>query len=68
LIVDGETGWLVDPDPEALATALAQCLSDLHTLEQAGMWARQRALAHFGAERFAAQLQTALQLNDPGEG
>ena len=68
LIVDGETGWLVDPDPEALATALAQCLSDLHTLEQAGMWARQRALAHFGAERFAAQLQTALRLNDPGEG
>jgi glycosyltransferase involved in cell wall biosynthesis len=68
LIVDGETGWLVDPAPEALAACLAQCLADRHTLELAGERARQRALAAFGPERFAAQLQTALQLNDHGKG
>jgi len=68
LIVDGETGWLVDPDPEALAACLAPCLADRQRLEQAGERARLRALADFGPERFAAQLQAALQLNDPGEG
>lgn len=67
LIVDGESGWLIDPDPEALAACLARCLADPEALERAGQRARQRALAHFGPERFAGQLLTALQLSDHGE-
>lgn len=67
LIVDGETGWLIDPDPEALAACLAQCLADPRILAEAGERARRRALAGFGPERFAAQLRAALQLNEPGE-
>jgi glycosyltransferase involved in cell wall biosynthesis len=67
LIVDGETGWLVDPDPEALAACLAQGLADRGSLERAGDRARQRALADFGPERFATQLRAALQLSDRWE-
>jgi len=67
LIVDGETGWLVDPEPEALAEALAMALADPESLHQAGLRARQRALAGFGRERFARELLAALQLAEGEE-
>lgn len=65
LIVDGETGWLIDPDPEALADCLADCLNRPQALALAGQRARRRALTAFGRERFADDLLAALQ---PGAG
>ena len=68
LIVDGTTGWLVDPDPEALANCLAEALADPENLSRSGERARQRALACFGKDRFSDSLLAALQLQAPGEG
>jgi phosphatidylinositol alpha-1,6-mannosyltransferase len=61
LIVDGETGWLVEPDPRALAETLAVAVSHPPTLAKRGAQARQRAQAHFGWDRFTTDLWTALR-------
>ena len=68
LIVDGTTGWLIDPDPEALANGLEVALADPATLSRCGERARQRALACFGKDRFTESLVAALQLQALGEG
>jgi phosphatidylinositol alpha-1,6-mannosyltransferase len=60
LIVEGRTGWLIDPDPKALADCLEAVLADPEGLAEAGEQARQRALASFGAERFKAALLRAI--------
>lgn len=60
LIVDGETGWLIPPTPTALAELLASVLDQPHTLAPMGLRARQRAEAHFGQDRFAAELRQAI--------
>ena len=67
LIVDGHTGWLIDPDPAALASCLATVLGDPDTLSRSGERARQRALAYFARDRFSDSLWAALQLNAAGE-
>jgi len=67
LIVDGTTGWLIDPDPEALANGLEAALADPETLSRSGERARQRALACFGKDRFTESLVAALQLKPPGD-
>lgn len=67
LIVDGETGWLIEPDPAALANRLASALAQPETLARMGARARERAAAHFGPGRFAAELLTALRLPAGGE-
>jgi phosphatidylinositol alpha-1,6-mannosyltransferase len=67
LIVDHTTGWLIDPDPEALANCLTGVFADPETLSRCGERARQRALACFGKDRFSDSLLAALQLQAPGE-
>ena len=61
-IVDGKTGWLIEPDPEALANCLEAALADPETLSRSGERARQRALTCFGKDRFTESLLAALQL------
>ena len=68
LIIDGETGWLIDPDPRALANLLASALAHPQTLARMGARARKRAEAHFGQGRFTAHLLRALRLEAGGEG
>jgi glycosyltransferase involved in cell wall biosynthesis len=60
LIIDGETGWLIDPNPAALAELLAKVLSHPQTLAPMGARARRRAEAHFGRNRFVAELRQAI--------
>lgn len=60
LIIDGETGWLIDPNPAALAELLAKVLSQPQTLAPMGARARRRAEAHFGRNRFVAELRQAI--------
>jgi glycosyltransferase involved in cell wall biosynthesis len=60
LILDGETGWLIEPDPAALAELLAAVLARPHTLASTGARARARAEAHFDLERFASELRRAI--------
>ncbi|MFW6731803.1 MAG: glycosyltransferase [Synechococcus sp.] len=54
LVQHGLTGWLVDPDPDAIAAALAEALADPDSLVRRGGAARRRALQHFGRDRFTA--------------
>lgn len=68
VIVDGETGWLIDPEAEALADCLAACLNQPQALALAGQRARRRALAEFGRERFADDLLAALEPGAAREG
>jgi glycosyltransferase involved in cell wall biosynthesis len=53
-VVDGETGWLVDPDPPAVADRLAAVLADLERARAMGAAGRRRVLALFTPERRAA--------------
>jgi glycosyltransferase involved in cell wall biosynthesis len=51
VVVDGETGWLVPPrDPDAIAAALREALSDPALLRARGEQGRQRLQAHFTAQ------------------
>jgi glycosyltransferase involved in cell wall biosynthesis len=53
-VVDGETGLLVPAeDPDALATALARCLTDVSLRERMGKAGRERVAASFSAEHHA---------------
>jgi glycosyltransferase involved in cell wall biosynthesis len=53
LVVDGETGLLVEPgDPEGLAAALCGLLADPELRRRMGDAGRVRAEQHFGLDRF----------------
>ena len=53
IVVDGETGLLVDEDPEALAAGWHALLSDPDRRRTLGAAARKRAETLFTPERFA---------------
>jgi len=60
LILDGETGWLIDPNPNDLAALLLQLEREPTQLDIAGQRARQRALEHFSAACFDRSLSAAI--------
>ena len=61
-IVDGETGWLIPPEENALRATLSNLLRDPQEIQRRGELARSRALKHFGRERFDQSLHHALEL------
>lgn len=61
LIVDGSTGWLIEPDPSELAELLLRLAHKPEDLLAAGEQAQQRALAHFSQASFDQALAGALQ-------
>ena len=68
LIRDGETGWLIDPDPHALADLLLQLAREPARLGIAGQRARHRAVDHFSAACFDRSLAAAINADRLGEG
>jgi glycosyltransferase involved in cell wall biosynthesis len=57
VMVDGNTGWLVPPgDPNALAAAMVELLTDPIRAASMAEAARARVVASFGAEQQAEQL------------
>jgi len=60
IIVDGETGFLVDGTPEALAVALERLLGNGATARRMGASGRERLLQRFGVERFRAGVEEAV--------
>ena len=57
IIIDGETGLLVEPrNPEALATALMTLFDQPEEAASLGRTGRQRALSEFGPRRYAAEV------------
>jgi glycosyltransferase involved in cell wall biosynthesis len=56
-VVDGETGWLVDPTPEAVAAALEATLRDRPRARQLGEAGRHRVEALFTPARRAALVE-----------
>ncbi|MGD1873868.1 MAG: glycosyltransferase family 4 protein [Mastigocoleus sp.] len=61
-VVDGETGFLVDPfSVEELATAIMKLLNDPQLCQRLAKTGRKRALEEFSWERSAQQLQTLIQ-------
>jgi len=57
-VVDGKTGYLVDPeDPEAIAAAIVRLLENRPLREQMGEFGRERAIAEFDWSRCAVKLQ-----------
>ena len=61
LVADGETGCLVDADPEALAAALARLARDPALRERLGAAARAHAAAEFALPRAGERLEALLQ-------
>ena len=61
LIVDGSTGWLIEPDPSELAELLLRLADQPEDLVAAGEQAQQRALVHFSQYSFDQALAGALQ-------
>jgi starch synthase len=53
-VADGDTGLLVDDDPEAVARALAEVLGDPPRARAMGAAGRRRAEQEFSAERAVA--------------
>jgi glycogen synthase len=54
VVVDGETGWLVEPgDPAVLGRALGRALADPERARRMGEAGRRRVEAHFSWERIA---------------
>lgn len=62
LIVDGETGWLIDPEADQLAGLLDRLAADPDRVARAGEQARRRAIERFSAACFDRALARALQL------
>jgi glycosyltransferase involved in cell wall biosynthesis len=57
IVVHGETGMLVPVfDPAAIAAALVDLQADAHRRQALGQAGRLRAESHFGAERYAADV------------
>ena len=50
ILKDGETGWLCEPAPDALASLLDSVLSDESRARRVGRGARQFVLEHYDAE------------------
>ena len=61
LIVDGSTGWLIQPDPNELTELLMQLAEHPQDLVAAGEQAQQRALTHFSQASFDQALAGALR-------
>ena len=61
IVVDGETGLLVDEDPGALASAWQLLLDDGPRRAKLGQAARRRAEAHFDRSGFAQSLEVFYQ-------
>ena len=59
LIVDGENGWLIDPDPADLAKLLVRLANQPEHLAEAGRRAHQRALNAFSRSSFDQALTRA---------
>jgi phosphatidylinositol alpha-1,6-mannosyltransferase len=62
LIVDGENGWLIEPNASHLAELLLELAANPQRLASAGAAAQARALASFSRSNFQAQLQGSLSL------
>ena len=57
IVVDGETGWLVEPAPDAVAATLEAALRDRGRARQLGAAGRRRVEAHFTPPRRAALVE-----------
>ena len=58
-VVDGETGWLVDPeDPRAIAAAMRACLADPGESEKRGARGRERVKRDFNWNQVAENVFT----------
>ena len=57
IVVDGETGLLVEEEPDALAGAWESLLADAPRRERMGAAARRRAEIHFDRDRFAERVE-----------
>ena len=57
IVVDGETGWLVEPAPDAVAACLEAALRDRGRARQLGAAGRRRVEAHFTPSRRAALVE-----------
>ncbi|MGK2949817.1 MAG: glycosyltransferase family 4 protein [Acidimicrobiales bacterium] len=68
-VVDGETGYVVDPpdDVDAVAAALARLLDDPERRAEMGAAGRQRAIDHFEYDGLAARLGAALRACEADE-
>lgn len=53
VVVDGETGWLADPNPEALASASLELLNHSEEAHSLGQAAQVRASRIYGVQRLA---------------
>lgn len=62
LILDGETGWLVEPDPSAIVPVFRQVLMEPLLLKSRGDAAFFRARYHFCASNLQASLQQLIEL------
>ncbi len=58
IVVDGETGFVVEEDPDALAGAWARLLGDRARAAELGTAARRRAESLFAPERMAEGVET----------
>jgi glycosyltransferase involved in cell wall biosynthesis len=61
LIVEGQTGWLVEPTVSALQRVLQQILDNPQELASRGAAARFRAVNDFGAARFNKQIAVLME-------
>jgi len=57
IVVDGETGWLVAPDPDAVAAALEAVLGDRARARQLGAAGRRRVEALYTPDRRAGLVE-----------
>jgi len=63
-VIDGETGFRVDPDnPKSIADAMRCLIEDENLVIEMGIKARERALNNFTIERSTKNLARALHLN-----
>ena len=61
LIVDGETGWLVEPDPDAIVHVFRQVSMEPLLLQSMGDAAVSRARLHFSDSNFKTSMQRLIQ-------
>ncbi len=71
IVVDGETGFVVEEEAQALARAWGRLLADSARRAEMGAAARRRALREFSGAKYADvvdRLYRALEERDPGIG